>query len=332
MATLFERDQTGKYESWEEVVANVEAESCPMTSMMPKGKKPVDVIDNWQAEAYPEVGLKGVPDGKDAETFESTNRKRLQGVIQKVWHNPSVSDLAGEVKVHGIGNEMSHQVAIAMKLLKRKMEARIGSEQDCRTEDDGTRGYETRGAGLWLDTDAQTTLPVPSEFRPSSDVSKEGAMTACTEALLKGMLSSAFKVTNGQNHLNGFIGIDLKDQFDAFTAYQDDVASKTAVRSLNQNASVRQLIQVVDRIMLGGGSIDLHPTNWLYRDENGAATTATYKSLLALQLSMWKVSYVRAPRVVPLDYKGGGQKRIVDAIFILKCLNPLGQLRYKATS
>ena len=333
MATLFERDQSGKYESWEEIVANVEAEQTPLCSMIPKGMKPVDVIDNWQAEAYPDVGLGGVPDGKDAQNFESTNRKRLQGVIQKVWHNPAVSDLATEMKVHGISNELSHQVAISMKMLKRKMESRVGSDMDCRPEDDGINGYETRGVGSWLSTSAQGNLPVPTEFRPSADAVKENvALSTITEAQFREMLSSAFKVTNGSNHLQGFVGIDMKNQIDNWTSYQDDVTGKIPVRSLNDKASLRQLIQVVERIQLSGGTVDLHPTNWLFRNADGSASDATYKSGVFLQMDMWKLSYVRKPRVVKLDYKGGGEKRIVDAIYMLKCLNPLGQLMAKCTS
>ena len=147
-----------------------------------------------------------------------------------------------------------------MKMLKRKMESRVGSDMDCRPEDDGINGYETRGVGSWFSTSAQGNLPVPTEFRPSIDAVKENvALSTITEAQFREMLSSAFKVTNGSNHLQGFVGIDMKNQIDNWTSYQDDVTGKIRC-SLNDKASLRQLIQVVERIQLSGGTVDLHPT------------------------------------------------------------------------
>lgn len=327
MATMFERDQTGKYESWEEVVANVEAEETPFTSMIAKGQKPVDVIDNWQAKKYPKVGHKGVADGKDAEEFDNVGRKRLQGVIQKTWKNPGVSDLAGEVKVHGIPDEMKGQVADALKLVKRQMEQRMCSNVDSRSEDDGERGYETRGALKWLSPTAQSDLPVPADYRPTTgEVKVDVAMDTITEMAFRTMMTSAYKLRRGSKHLTGFVGIDLKNQMDDWTAFQTDVSGKTAVRSLSMNAAGKQLIQVVDRLQFSAGTIDLHPTTYLAIDLDGEDTVYTHRSGMFLDMNMWKMSYVRTPRVVPLPYKGGGQKAIVDAIFILKCLNPLGHL------
>lgn len=333
MATMFEKDQVGKYESWEEVVANIEAELNPFTSMVAKGTKPADVIHNWLSEVYGDVDQKGVPDGKDADKFNSQARKRLQGVIQKIWHNVSVSDIAGEVKLHGVGSELARQIATAMKMLKRKMEMRCCSDLDCNDQDNGTDGYETRGAGSWLSPSEQSNLPVPSDLRPSTDVAKvDVALDTITEAAFRTMISANFKVTNGSNHYTGFVGIDLKDVFDTWTAYQDTVTGKTAVRSLNASPQTKQLIQVIDRLQFSGGTVDLHPTNWLFHDINGAATDYTHRSGLFLQMAMWKLHYTRKPRVKPLENKGGGEKRIVDAIFMLSCLNPLGQMMIKSNS
>lgn len=333
MATMFEKDQVGKYESWEEVVANIEAELTPFTSMIPKGMKPADVIHNWLSEVFGNVDQKGIPDGKDADTFNSQARKRLQGVIQKIWHNVAISDIAGEVKLHGVKNELAHQIAVAMKMLKRKLEMRCSSDLECNDQDDGTNGYATRGAGKWLDPSEQATLPVPASLRPSTDVSKiDIALNTVTEAMFKGMIGANFKVVNGDTHYTGLVGIDLKNVFDNWTAYQDTVSGKTAVRSLNNSPQTKQLIQVVDRLQFSGGTVDLHPTNWLFRDINGAETAYTHRSGLFLKKDMWKLHYTRAPRVKPLENKGGGEKRIVDAIFLLTCLNPLGQMMIKSNS
>lgn len=112
MPMLYERNQVGVRESLADLIANVEAQSTPITSMAHKRKKPKKSIHDWQVKAYPVTGHKGVMDGKDADNFSHNPRERLHSVMQKTWHNPAVSDFAEESEVAGEPKgEMAAQVA-----------------------------------------------------------------------------------------------------------------------------------------------------------------------------------------------------------------------------
>jgi hypothetical protein len=324
---IMERNMVGKYESWEEVIVNVDAGQTPYTSMATKQHKPVDVIDNWQVESYDDSPIRGVPDGKDASDFRGQQRKRIKGVIQKTWHNPGVSDLATEVKVHGNPQgEMARQIAKSLVQVKRQIEKRNLSALDQRDTDDGTRGYETRGNFSWLDVDAQDTLPVPDGFRPTSACYYSGTLANFTETQFKTMQRAGFKLRKGPTKLDGFCGIDLLQKFADFRDYADDVASMTTTRSLNMSAEARALINVVQRLETQAGTVDLHPVSFLKHDLEGVEQDGTHLSGLFLDMSMFAVNWIRKPRVLRLEYKGGGEKAIVDAIWMNKCLNPLGHL------
>jgi hypothetical protein len=122
-----------------------------------------------------------------------------------------------------------------------------------------------------------------------------------------------------------FLGIDLKDQFTNFSKYQDNVASKTPIRTFRQMADTKAVIISIDRLVLDTGTVDLHPVTFIQTNpDDGTATANTHISGIQLDMDMCGLAYTRLPRVVKLPYMGGGQKAIVDAIFLNMVDNPLG--------
>lgn len=334
MPAYYEADQEGKRESLADIIANVEAATTPVTAMLAKRQKPNQSLHEWQVEAYPTVGHLGVVDGVDAENFTHNPRSRVQNRRQKVWYLPAVSDLAEETAVAGLkGGEMGHQIAVGLTVLGRIIESRVSGNDDCQT-DNGSVGNETRGFHQWIQNGAQSLYPVPADFRTPSAAVYSGALSSFTEARFRTMNAANYKERKGTGKLDGFVGVDLKQEMTLWSVYSDDVSNKTQVRSFNQDAKSRALINVIDRLVLDTGEIDLHLTSYQYKDRTtGAdATHLTHKSGLFLDLEMCGLAYTRMPRVVKLEYRGGGHKAIIDAIILTMCDNPLSAMAVKCTS
>lgn len=323
MAQLMERDQAGKVESYENLVANVDKGEMPIMTMLPKGSKPTDTIHNWQVKQYKKAKREGIPDGKDEDTFNHNQRFPLQMVVQKFREGYGVSDLATETKVHGVSNELAEQALDATVALKRAMEMQIASDSEARLVDDGVRGMEFRGVFNWLQTGAHSVLDIPEDFRPAGTYS--GTLANLTEIAFNAVGRAAYKERKGKVKLHGFIGIDLAAAFDDFLAYRSNVANKTPVQSVNMNQKDRTYMSTVTRIEATWGTVDLFPHSFLRHDVNGEETAGSHLSGLFMALEMWKLHYSRAPRRVSLEDKGGGPRGFVDAIATLCCLNPLGQ-------
>ncbi len=325
MAQLFEKDAVAKPQEWADLIANVESDATPFTSMIRKRKRPNQVLHYWQCKKYATTGHKGVLDGKDATEFHSNQGQELTGVAQKTWRNPGVSDFMEEVEVAGIkGSNMADQIADALVTVKRQIEKRALSNEDNARDDGVDQANETRGLLKWSDS-SFASYGVPSDFQtPAGNKSTAGNLAAFTEAIFKTMGQGAYKERKGPAKAAGFVGVELKQSFTDFTTYTADKASHAQVRTFNQNASSRDLVNTVDRLVLDTGTYDLHLTSFLRTNAStGEDTAYTHKSGIFVDLDMCGLAYTRLPRVKRLDYQGGGHKAIVDAIFMLMVDNPL---------
>lgn len=328
MAQAMELDQVGKRESLADLIANVEADATPYTSMLAKRKKPGDVEHSWQVKGYRRKGHRGVRDGQDAKDFNFNGRDRLYAIAQKTWDPRGVSDFAEESNVAGITSELTEQTADALITVKQTVERRNLSFEDCRrqSEDDRDGVNETRGLFRWLDKDAQTLHPVPEKYRPSADQVYTGTLKGWTEAQLKKAARAAWKRRLGNSvKLVGICGIDHKARVSDFTKYTDDVADQIPVATFNQDAETKTLLNVVDRLVLDTGVIDLMASAHIMTDaDTGEDTAYTHMSAAYVDMGMQGLAWTRMPRVVKLPYAGGGHKIIVDAIFMLMVDNPAG--------
>lgn len=326
MAQMTEQDQVAKRESLADLIAVAESDKTPYKSMIEKRKGPDQMDHSWQVKAYRVVGHGGVMDGKDATDFNFTPTERVHCYAQKSWDGVGVSDLAGEtVNAGKKGGEMASQVTDALVVVGQIIERRCLSASDTQKQAAPKTPYETRGAFSWLSPTAQATFAVPETFRPNSDQLYSGTLANFSENSLLALARAAYKRRKGPATLDGFLGIDLKAKHSDFTRYSDEIADQVPIRRFNQDADSKALINVIDRVVLDTGTIRLHASSHLYTDPaTGADTDYTHRSGVYLDMEMAGLAYTRLPRVFPLQYAGGGNKKVVDTVFLHQIDNPVG--------
>ena len=331
MPALHEKDAVAKPDSWADLMAVVESDKTPFTSMLPKRKKASQVVHHWQCKKFPNAGFNGVLDGKDATSFNSNQGEELTGVSQKVWYNVGVSDFMEEVDVAGVsGSHFNSQISDGLKVLARSIEKRCLSNEDVARDDGVANANETRGIFKWSDsTFGSATYAVPSNFQTPTGNKYGGTLANFWEDDFRLQGQTAYKERKGPGIMDGILGIELKEKFTEFTSYQANAAGTGApantspVRRFSYgDGSV--LKSTVDRLVLDSGTYDLHASSFLRCDPaSGVETAYTHKSGIFVDMDMVGLAYTRMPRVKKLEYQGGGYKAIIDAIFMLMCDNPL---------
>jgi len=325
MAGVIETDIVAKPTDWSDIIANVQRDNTPFTSMAQKRERPKQVTHRWQVEKYPEVGHGGVLDNLDADTFQANPRVEVDGVSQKSWWNPKVSDFSEEVEVAGLSKgEMAKQIAIAAVAVKWMIERRGLSNNDCLLESPPKNGNETRGMLQWGNPAAQAKYPVDANFRPAAAQQYTGTLGAFGEPWLLAANRSSYIARKGSGKMDAFLGIQLKAKYTDMGGYQDDAGGKTPVRRLNQNAEDETYVKVIDKLVLDTGEVDLHPTSHLYVDANtGQYTNYSHRSGLQVDMSMTGLAFMRRPQFKMLPNMGGGPRGIFDTIFMWMCDNPV---------
>lgn len=327
----FETELIGKRQSLADIIANIETETTPYTSMVQKRTRPVNQPHSWQAEVYPDSPHTGVEDGKDVETFDTVPRFLLQCYSQKFWRNPAVSDFADEAEIAGAGGgEMARQKAIAMIILKRKLEARFLSASDTALTG---KTYETRGQFSWITATAQTTFPVPADVRTPAAQIYTGTLANYDETQFGNMCASSYIQRKGPMEMDAFLGIYLKKKFTDFTSWQENRTNYTAVRQFNRTGDATTFTNTIDFLKTDTGSYRLHPSSFLRKTAStGADSAGTHLSGLVLDLNMCALAYTRLPRLLPQENKGGGPRCICDAIALQMNDNPLGMMKMQIDS
>lgn len=325
MAGVYENDQIGKREDLSDYIYNIDVRNTPFLSRVRKGKKLERAVFDFQMESYPQPRTGGVQDGVDASAWERIHTRKLaHGVAQKFWRLPFVSDFAENVSnVAGVRSEMARETKGALTMLKRDMEARFcASALECSV-DNGDAAYATRSLGLWLDDAAQALYPVDASFRPPTAQNSTTASGSLTEAIFKTIGKSQWTQSGAVQDYELLVGAAVKGQISTFTSYA--ASGITDLRRVTGKAG--ELALMVDVIRNDFATYRTHLSPFISAD-----TAYGEFRWFALDMSMIEVRYNRAPRVVPQEYRGGGDKAIVDAIAGLAVYNPKAMAKGDATS
>jgi hypothetical protein len=337
-ATLI-TSQTGIRQDLSDLIAVVDAKTCPVISMAKKGAEPINPLTQWQADAFNAATVPaGVLSNTDVSSSDfvdnAANRVLLSARIQKFREVPSVDDLAQHVsEVAGIGKkkEMARAVSKSLEQMKRSMEAAFCSDQE-GVEQSGATPYKTRGLGKWIQNGAQSDLPVNSAYRTPTASINTTATASLTENNIQDMLQSLYEQTGKSQTYSLVCGPALKRQFTAFTRTQfasTNVAS--AIRVLNQKDSSK-IVSSVDIFEGDFGTLELIPSLFLAKDATVNPAAVQNGRGYVLDMDMVELRYNRKPRFQELEDRGGGPRGIVDAICALCVKSPLALGKFAPTA
>lgn len=326
----------GLREDLADVISVVDAKNTPVSSMAKKGSDLSNgSVFSWQADAYNDPSFDGVLTNADVSTFAdpAANRALLSGRAQKFRRSIKVDDFAQNVdNVAGVGKrkEMARGVSRSLVELARDIESAICSDNDSQ-EQSGATPFKTRGLGKWIDSSAQTDLPVPAAFRTPSGSLNNTAMASLTEANVQSMLQSIYTVTGQINTMVLVCGPELKRKFTEFTRFAtgSDSAQELSIRTFTQPTEARKITAKVDTFEGDFGTISLLPSLFNAKDQNEA--TQLRRGYL-LDPNMIELRYGRRPRFQELEDQGGGPRGLIDAICALVCWNPKSLGKFYATA
>lgn len=333
MASMYETNLVGKRQEIADRIFNVESEETPFLSLLKKGPKPNVLLATWVAEKYDDVASTGILDGASASTPNRVDRYLLQGCGQHFRQQWGVTTLANLTNVAGTGrDEAGHQMLKAMVQLRRQIEQQCLSTTECAAESGGTP-WTTRGAFKWLLDTAQATYPVPSAVRPAAAALYTGAYASLTQDAFRTLMVNASAARKGTLSLTGFVGQTLKTAIDDWTNVYPAATTSTQPR-LNYTVAGQDVLKnFVDRLMFSSGKCDLTVSYFIDRDTaTGGANTYALKNGLFLDMSMWDLCYYLAPANTNLTADGSGKKGYIDAVALLRCFNPLGQVKVECSS
>tara|TARA_R110000824_G_scaffold107488_1_gene253796 strand:- start:4664 stop:5671 length:1008 start_codon:yes stop_codon:yes gene_type:complete len=328
MSALFERQQVLKFQEVGDLIFIAESLKVPFGRLIKRAKKPVQTLAEWPGQVYSAHGFGGTMDGTDHTSYEHTTREKLEAYVMiqrtKGWQATKLANLTRTAGVKK--SEMAKQMADDGIHLSQQMERQFLSDMDTQVEAPPGTPYQSRGGFSWLSDTAQTTKPVPAALRPAAANHYTGTLANFTPAALEAMLESMSMEKKSPVDLENVCGIKLKSKMSSWMAHDADVAGETVTRQYNLDASEKKFEQIVDFFKFDSGSLRNLVSYFILCDEaDGANSLKTPRSGLLFDRDMWELAYMQNPHHFEQEDKGAGPRGFHDAVYMLKCLNPLGQ-------
>lgn len=327
MGGLYEVDVVGKVQEIGNTIYIAESEKTPIARLLPRGKRPNQMLCEWEAQKYPDRAFKGTLDGKDVTSFNHTAPEKLSGYAMLLrtegW---MVTVLAQLTKAAGVKNQQAKQATDDSLILAQMHEKQILSNVDCQVEA-GVNPYRSRGIFSWLSPTAQTVLPVPANFRPATACTYTGALASFLPANMITMLNAMATAKKGPVDLTAPVGIQLKGQMSSWPQLTSGSTNTQASMTVyNLDASEKKLMRAVDEFEFDAGTVRTIPSFYNTCTE-ADGTQSAYSPLSGpfIDLAMWELCFMLAPSTFEGVDAGGGPRGWHQLVAILKALNPLGQ-------
>jgi hypothetical protein len=267
----------GNREDLSNVIYNIDPFDTPVMSAI-KRRTVKNRLFDWQTEFLPTVAPTvvpgtGVPDVATNAQLEgfalapSTAQPtiRQNNVTQISKRDATISGSQEESDAAGKGSEMSHQMAMASKVLKSDMEAAMCSRQPrVDGNDSGPVARVTEGISHWLARATDKASAVAGAIAPGTSVAGlpttatgvfvAPATVAITEAILGDAMQKAY--TNGATPTLWVVGPGPKRTISSFVG-----RSTTQVL-----VGKTEVVSTVDVIATDFGRIKVIPSRWVPAD------------------------------------------------------------------
>lgn len=328
MAGMFERDQRESLKILDlgDSIFNAEDTKTPITAMLKRGKKPSQMLATWPVQAFPRRKFTGTLDGTDISAFTHTNRDSMTAtgmlMTSEGW---MVTRLMALVQQAAVKNEKVKQIADDSLLFAQMIERQICSDMDCVVEN-GQNPYQSRGIFSWLSPSAQAAQPVAAAYRPAAACQITTPVDEITPAAFEVALAAAANQTRQRVDLTGYVGLALKTQMSLW-AQKVVVSGEAALTQYTASVASKKIQRIVDFFEFEAGTVKTI-TSWnnLCAAATGLDSIYTPRSGAFIDLAMWELCWYEAPAAYELPKQSGGDRGYSDAVYLLKCLNPLGQV------
>jgi len=330
-------DIVGNQQDWANFITNVEAEALPFLDWIPSGDKPVNVLYDYQAEAYRDPQQNAQPDGKPVTGFQSAgdSRGHLKALIHYFTKAAAVTKLHQDVSnVAGLDNELAREINKATYELQTDMEAAFLNDND-HVEGASDKGYQTRGVGSWISSTAQALYPVPTSFLTPAASAITTATGSITENDIISVLESVGGVLKKPAPITAFCAPKAKrafNQMPLFTPSSTLVGGSPtgATGVVHMRQGVAEVTRVVERYNSDYGPVELR-ISWRNVFFNANATSKNYTTYF-LHRDMWQLRWNNKPQWIRKPYVGGSYEAFCEAIPMLVCKNPKGEAKWQPTS
>ncbi len=323
---------TGQREDLSDVITIVDAKNTPFVSAARKGADITNAaVYSFQADKYNDPSFDGVLSNSDVSTFDdpAKNRALLSARGQMFRRAVKVDTFVQEASdIAGIGRKKQLAVGVSKALLetKRDMESAFCSDRESQ-EQSGANPYRTRGLFRFVDSAAQTDLPVPAAYRtPTASINTDAAPT---ESAVQTLLQSIYSQTGQIDDMVLLCGPSLKRTFTEYTRFSTGSAGAgLSIRTFNNSADSKKIVSAVNVFEGDFGTLRLLPS--LYLRQNNSSDTAKNSSGLVLNMDQCEVRFAKRPAMRELPDLGGGPRALIDAIASVTCLAPQSQGKFTA--
>jgi hypothetical protein len=319
-------DTGGNREDIRNVLTILEPEDTPFTSMCKKGPAPKSTFVEVLADTLRKARTTGTREGADANRGgnKAAKRQRFGTYIHRAMDEFAVSDVQQIISTNGgtaaVSDEYGNAKAKCVREVKRDIEAiNCGSQEHQGGDDTEMR---TRGAMTWLSSSAQSSNPVPSDFRTLSTAILSAVGTTVplfTEKQLNTMLKALKGVYGGKRTYQLIAGDSVVETVDNFSRIQESTTnSRYQVTEMSDKHEITLSVQVFDSSF---GRVEVIPSQFVNVDSNG---DGSLESALLLNMALWEMDLFDPLHSMDLPKLGGGESGYVKQMHALLCLNPKG--------
>jgi hypothetical protein len=301
-----------------DVLTILAPEETPVLSSANKSKAKSTFVE-WTVDGLASPTTDGIGETVDvtfgAQSDKFANRVRLGNYIQKFRRDYMVSDLQDAVDSVGPA-KFAQAEAKAIRELKRDVEATLISDNEMAAEN-GTNPYKLRGLGNWIESDAQSVNPVPSDYRtPDTSIHKSGEGDF-SEDVLNNLITSIYRQSGASESLTLVADTALRRKITEFARYAPTVDSKTAIRNVNYE----------------GGNAEIKFSVELYQSDHGVVSVVNMNPDCAPDQTNKDTGYLLNPEyfgvaeLIPmgstrLPNLGAGERGYVDCALTSLVLHP----------
>lgn len=297
----------------------------PWTSTVGKDPAPLETTPEWELKTYASRTTAGVIEGYEptASDYQNNlgNKAMLKGRFIKQWRPVSVTK---EMKL--MGNQYNRPDPLADNIMDKTkeiysdVEYTLLSDTEAVAPASGTTASVARSTFRWISkddsrfTDTDTTPLTAWRTPAASVITGKAAASDITETEINALITSVVNTRRKAGlRFMGLCTPAMRDVFDSFS--RTDKSYTTSAYPVSRFAQKQ-------------GTIDREIT--FYKSSNGSVELHTSFDLDStvhfglLSPDLFRLAYAQGVKVNNEGASSQIEKRVIDVIYVNKCLNPGG--------